>query len=35
MHTKGKTVTLRAIEESDLETLHRWGNDYWGDSRPR
>jgi RimJ/RimL family protein N-acetyltransferase len=27
MHIRGKIVTLRAIEESDLETIHRWGND--------
>jgi RimJ/RimL family protein N-acetyltransferase len=27
MSIKGKVVTLRAIEEGDLETLHRWGND--------
>jgi RimJ/RimL family protein N-acetyltransferase len=27
MSIKGKIVTLRAIEEGDLETLHRWGND--------
>ena len=27
MSIKGKVVTLRAIEEDDLETLHRWGND--------
>jgi RimJ/RimL family protein N-acetyltransferase len=27
MNIKGKTITLRAIEESDLQTLHRWAND--------
>jgi RimJ/RimL family protein N-acetyltransferase len=27
MNIKGKKVTLRAIEEYDLETLHRWAND--------
>lgn len=27
MNIRGKIVTLRAIEESDLETLHRWSND--------
>ena len=27
MSIKGKVVTLRAIEEGDLETLHRWGTD--------
>jgi RimJ/RimL family protein N-acetyltransferase len=27
MQIKGKTVTLRAIDEEDLPTLHRWGND--------
>ena len=27
MNIKGKIVTLRAIEEGDLPTLHRWGND--------
>lgn len=27
MSIKGKVVTLRAIEEHDLDTLHRWGND--------
>src|SRR4051812_19405359 len=27
MHIRGRTVTLRAIEQGDLETLHRWGND--------
>lgn len=27
MSIKGKIVTLRAIEEEDLPTLHRWGND--------
>jgi len=27
MTIKGKIVTLRAVEEDDLETLHRWGND--------
>lgn len=27
MNIKGKKVTLRAIEESDLEQLHKWAND--------
>lgn len=27
MHIRGKRVVLRAIEETDLPTLHRWGND--------
>lgn len=27
MNIKGKKVTLRAIEESDLELLHKWAND--------
>jgi RimJ/RimL family protein N-acetyltransferase len=27
MSIKGKVVTLRAIEETDLPTLHAWGND--------
>lgn len=27
MSIKGKIVTLRAVEEEDLPTLHRWGND--------
>ncbi|MFZ5721737.1 MAG: GNAT family N-acetyltransferase [Pseudomonadota bacterium] len=27
MSIKGKIITLRAIEEDDLATLHRWGND--------
>ena len=27
MNIKGKTVILRAIEEEDLPTLHRWAND--------
>lgn len=27
MHIKGKIVTLRAVEEGDLPTLHRWGAD--------
>ena len=27
MHIRGKKVTIRAIEENDLPTLHRWGND--------
>lgn len=27
MRIKGKQVILRAIEESDLEVLHRWAND--------
>jgi RimJ/RimL family protein N-acetyltransferase len=27
MNIKGKTVTLRAIEEADLAKLHQWGND--------
>lgn len=27
MTIRGKIVTLRAIEEDDLRTLHRWGND--------
>lgn len=27
MHIRGKKVLLRAIEETDLPTLHRWGND--------
>lgn len=27
MSIKGKVVTLRAIEEGDLPTLHKWGND--------
>ena len=27
MNIKGKLLTLRAIEESDLETLHKWAND--------
>jgi RimJ/RimL family protein N-acetyltransferase len=27
MNIKGRTVTLRAVEEADLPTLHRWGND--------
>ena len=27
MLIKGKKVTLRAIEESDLELIHRWSND--------
>jgi RimJ/RimL family protein N-acetyltransferase len=27
MHIRGKTITLRAVEEEDLPTLHRWGND--------
>lgn len=27
MSIKGKVVTLRAIEEDDLPTLHKWGND--------
>ena len=28
MNIKGKSVILRAIEEDDLVTLHRWANDY-------
>lgn len=27
MHIKGKKVVLRAIEEADLELLHKWAND--------
>lgn len=27
MNIKGKIVTLRAIEKSDLELLHKWSND--------
>jgi RimJ/RimL family protein N-acetyltransferase len=27
MNIKGKTVILRAIEESDLDLLHQWAND--------
>lgn len=27
MNIKGKSVILRAVEESDLSTLHRWAND--------
>jgi RimJ/RimL family protein N-acetyltransferase len=27
MNIKGKKVTLRAIEEKDLELLHKWSND--------
>lgn len=27
MNIRGKKVLLRAIEEKDLETLHRWAND--------
>ena len=27
MNIKGKILTLRAIEESDLDLLHRWAND--------
>ena len=27
MNIKGKILTLRAIEESDLELLHKWAND--------
>jgi len=27
MIIKGKTITLRAIEEGDLESLHKWAND--------
>ncbi len=27
MNIRGKTVTLRAIEEADLPQLHLWGND--------
>ncbi len=27
MNIKGKKVTLRAIEEKDLELLHKWAND--------
>lgn len=27
MNIKGKTLILRAIEESDLKLLHAWGND--------
>ena len=27
MNIKGKTLILRAIEESDLELLHKWAND--------
>ena len=27
MLIKGKTISLRAIEEDDLPTIHRWGND--------
>jgi RimJ/RimL family protein N-acetyltransferase len=27
MNIRGKTVTLRAIEEDDLPAVHRWGND--------
>ena len=27
MSIKGKIVTLGAVEEEDLPTLHRWGND--------
>ncbi len=27
MNIKGKKITLRAIEESDLELLHKWSND--------
>ena len=27
MNIKGKKVTLRAVERSDLELLHRWAND--------
>jgi RimJ/RimL family protein N-acetyltransferase len=27
MQIRGKTVTLRAIEQEDLPALHRWGND--------
>jgi RimJ/RimL family protein N-acetyltransferase len=33
MNIKGKKVTLRAIEQADLELLHKWANDpeiqYW------
>jgi len=28
MNIKGKSVILRAIEEEDLVTLHRWANDH-------
>jgi Acetyltransferases, including N-acetylases of ribosomal proteins len=28
MNIQGKSVILRAIEESDLVTLHRWANDF-------
>ncbi len=28
MNIKGKNIVLRAIEEDDLATLHRWANDY-------
>ena len=27
MNIVGKKITLRAIEESDLELLHQWSND--------
>jgi len=27
MNIRGRNVTIRAIEESDLPALHRWGND--------
>lgn len=27
MHIRGKRVTLRAIEETDIPSLHRWAND--------
>jgi RimJ/RimL family protein N-acetyltransferase len=27
MNIKGKIVTLRAVEESDIKTLHTWAND--------
>ena len=27
MHIKGKKITLRAVEESDLDLLHKWAND--------
>lgn len=33
MNIKGKKVTLRAIEQGDLQSLHKWANDpeiqYW------
>ena len=27
MNIKGKTLTLRAVEEKDLDLLHKWAND--------